>query len=145
MTLSSTSRPSKHHSNSVDIVRFLLKFGAVADAVDSAGNGPLHILAKSNGEFTESIARVLLDAGAHLDRANKEGSTAADIWMEERERENKRRRREDQQPGEWLDLPDWLREDVPKLQCLSARIISSRRIFYKDVLPVTLHPFVAMH
>jgi len=132
--------------STVDIVRFLLKFGAVADAVDSAGNGPLHILAKSNGEFTESIARVLLDAGAHLDRANKEGSTAADIWMEERERENKRRRREDQQPDDGLrDLPDWLREDVPKLQCLSARIIRSRGIFYKDVLPVTLHPFVAMH
>jgi len=131
--------------STADIVRFLLKFGAVADAVDLYGNGPLHFLARANGEFTDSIARVLLDAGAHLDRINKEGSTAADIWMEERERGNKRRGREDQQPDGWRDLPDWLREDVPKLKCLSARVVRYRRISYKDVVPVTLHPFVAMH
>jgi len=131
--------------NTADLVRFLLKFGALPDVIDSAGNGPLHTLARSNGEFTYSIARVLLDAGAHLDRINKEGLTAADVWIEKRERENYRRRRRDQQPGGWRKLPDWLREDVPKLLCLSARIISSRRIYYKDVVPVTLHPFVAMH
>jgi len=128
-----------------DIVRLLLKFGAVPDAVDRKGDSPLHILARSNGEFTDSIARVLLDAGAHLDRTNKEGMTAADVWMDKREQENKRRRREDQQPGGWRVLPDWLREDVPKLLCLSARIIRSRRIPYKKVVPVTLHPFVAIH
>ena len=88
---------------------------------------------------------MLLDAGAHLDRAYKKGLTDADFWMEEREQENKRRRREDQQPGGWRDLPDWLREDVRKLMCLCARVVRSRRISYKEVLPVTLQPFVAMH
>lgn len=131
-----------------DIVRLLLKYGALPDAVDADGDGPLHILARSNGEFTDSIARVLLDAGAHFDRANNEGLTAADVWIVKREQENNRRRRDDQQLGGWRDLPDWLQEGVqrvPKLQCLSARIIRSRGISYKDVLPVSLQSFVAMH
>jgi len=126
-----------------DIVRFLFKFGAFPDVVDFDGDGPLHIFARSNGEFTSSIARVLLDAGTHLDRSNKKGLTAADVWIE---RETiKRLLLGDHQPCGWRDLPDWLREDVPKLQCLSARIIRSRRIPYKKVVPVTLHPFVALH
>ena len=126
-------------------VRLLLKFGAVPDATTVEGDGPLHILAYGNGEFTESIARVLLDAGAHLDRKNKVGLTAADTWIEYMKWENKMRRREYQQPCGWRDLPDWLQEGVPKLQCLSARIIRSHRISYKDKLSPLLHPFVALH
>ena len=130
------------------IISLLLKFGALPDAVDANDGGPLHILARSNGKFTDSIARVLLDAGAHFDRANEKGLTAADVWIEKREQENNRRRRDDEQLGGWRDLPGWLQEGVqrvPKLQCLSARIIRSRRISYKDVLPVSLQSFVAMH
>jgi len=129
--------------NSLDFIRFLLRFGADPDAVDGNGNGAPHILAaKLNGELiTNAIALLLLDSGAHLDRANKNGMTAADVWKQER----KRWLKEDQKAGEWQDLPDWLRRDVPKLMCLSVRIIRSHRIPYLKVLPPFLQSFVSFH
>jgi len=114
--------------------RFLLRFGADADAVNGDGNGPLHFLAaKPNGELTNAIALLLLDAGAHLDRANKNRLTAADVWKEKR------------QAGGWRDLPEWLRGDVPRLMCLSARSILSHRIPFSKVLPPLLQSFASFH
>ncbi len=131
---------------SAPYVHLLLRFGADPDAVDCDGNGPLHILAaKPNAKYTNAdvnaIALLLLNAGAHLDRTNKNRLTAADVW----ELERKRRREEDQQAGGWQVLPDWLREDVPRLMCLSARTIRSRMFRYSKLLPPSLQSFVSFH
>jgi len=135
-----------HVDNTLGIIRLLLKFGANPDAVDEEGNGSLHYLAKRNGVLVEEAARLLLDSGAHFDRANKEGLTAVDVWKEERAQVNKRRRLENQLAVGWKDLPDWLQEtNVPRLLCLSARVIRSHRIPYLKKSPITLHPFIEMH
>jgi len=134
--------------NSQAFVRFLLHFGSDADVVDGySGDGPLHILAaEPNGLWTNAIAQLLLDSGAHLDRTNKYGLTAADVWEQKRQQQRKRPRGEGHPAGRWQDdLPDWLREDAPRLMCLTARVIRSHRIPYKKVLPSSLKTFVSFH
>jgi len=132
--------------NALSFFSFLLRLGADADAVNGDGDGPIHLLAaKPNGVYISAIAQLLLDSGAHLDRTNKKGLTAADVWKEKRQQERKRRREEDQPAVKQQDFPDWLREDVPRLMCLSARIISSHRVPYLKVLPPSLQSFVSFH
>jgi len=63
--------------------------------------------------------------------------TAADLWFQKNT------------PGkrDVTDLPDWLQEGVPKLMCLSARVIRRHKITYDDgaILPAVLIPFVSLH
>ena len=133
--------------NSQAFFRFLLHFGSDADVVDDSGDGPLHTLAaKPNGLWIKAIAQLLLDSGAHLDRTNRDGLTTADVWVQKRQQQRKRLRIEGHPAGRWQDhLPDWLREDVPRLMCLTARVIRSHRIPYKKVLPSSLKTFVSFH
>ena len=138
----------QEHTNEtlLRIAPLLLKFGANPDSVDGKGNGPLHYLAKGNGGLIDEVARLLLASGAHFDRVNKGGLTAVDVWKEERAQVNKRRRLENQLAVGWEDLPEWLQEtNVPRLLCLSARVIRSHRIPYLKKSPITLHPFIEMH
>lgn len=129
-------------------VGLLLKSGIDVNAGDSHGNGPLHLyLAEFNPGLGRdySIIRLLLDSGAHLDRVNKRGKTAVDLWTEYNERMKSFRW---EIPGvPQLDrLPDWCYENVPKLQCLSSRIIRAHKIHYtEETLPFFLHKFVEMH
>ena len=123
-------------------IQLLLQVNADPNTGDGGfGNGPLHVLASlryRNGQEhlinrTADAARLLLDYGAHLDRVNKYRKTAADVW---KKRNNSQ------------DLPIWLREpgSVPKLKCLSARIISSNNVHYTtETLIEILHPFVKEH
>ena len=133
-------------NNRLATVRLLLRAGADANAGDSKGNAPLHILLAKyyRDESRDAVARLLLDYGAHLDRVNKKGKTAVDVWTEE---DNKRKRYWEKhgRTVDSNDLPDWCYETVPKLFCLSARVIQSRKIPYKEKLPVILQKFVAMH
>lgn len=116
-------------------VQLLLEANSNPNALDLYnGNGPLHVLAArnhGNGVVIESVARLLLKYGAHLDMVNQDKKTAAQIWKENYGSQ---------------DLPLWLREPgtVPKLQCLSARIIRSNKIAFTK-LPEILHPFVKCH
>ncbi len=82
-------------------------------------------------ELVNSIARLLLDAGAHLDSVNNQGETAVDVWK----RENKK------------NTFDWLKDDggVPKLKCLTARVIHRQKVSHLDKLPVSLQVFIRMH
>jgi len=115
-------------------VKLLLEAHADPNAGDWNGNGPLHLLAlkqHGNGGVIESVARLLLKYGAHLDMVNRYKKTAAQIWKEKNGSQ---------------DLPLWLREPgtVPKLQCLFARIICLNNIAFTK-LPEILHPFVKCH
>jgi len=121
----------------VATVRLLLEANSDPNARDEVGNGFLHFLAYQRryryGELIENAALLLLKYGAHLDMVNKDRKTAADIWKEENKSQ---------------DLPIWLREpgSVPKLKCLSARIVSSNNVPYTaETLIEVLHPFVKIH
>ncbi len=128
-------------------VRQLLQLGVDPNLENKCGNSPLHILARIvakekryNRDLIDSIALILLDAGAHLDRVNKEGMTAADVWFMITKNLN---------PSAVLDLPDWCRGSVPKLICLSARVIRRYKISYEEngelLIPISLRSFVEMH
>jgi len=128
---------------SLFIVCLLLKLRVDTNAVNNDGDGPLHILAMDmymeDVETRDTIARLLLDSGAHLDMVNKEGMTPADLWLKEcKERE---------QIVDWRDLPGWLQQGVPKLKCLSSRVIRRHRVPYEDeeLVPPVLIRYVAMH
>ncbi len=127
---------SKYYSA---LVRFLLEAGADPDvAVDDAGNSSLHVAARLNDPvLSETIATLLLEKGAHVDRVNKAGQTATDVWIETRNRNGA-------ETG-WNALPDWCRT-LPSLLCLAARVIQVHKIPYtRGKTPAILHPFVAMH
>jgi len=122
-------------------IQLLLQVNADPNAGDNDGNGPLHVLASLRYENGQDFlinraayaAHLLLENGAHLDRVNQDRKTAAQVWMEKNYSQ---------------DLPPWLREPgtVPRLKCLSARIIRSNNVHYTtETLIEILHPFVKMH
>jgi len=119
----------------------LLELDVDTNAVINVGDGPLHLLARwsEDTETRDAIARVLLESGAHLDMVNKEGMTAADLWL--------KINKEVGEDVDVLDLPKWLQEDVSNLKCLCSRVIHHHRLSYNDeaILPAVLIPFVALH
>jgi len=123
-------------------IRLLLDAGTDPNAVDEVGNAPLHVVARLPRELMDPAARLLLESGAHLDRANNSGKTAADIWIECNEMEDD----QDEDDGaRWNARPDWCRA-TRSLSCLSARVMRSNLVPYEDGdLPATLNPFVDMH
>jgi len=142
-------------SKVLSVIDLLVRNGIDADAVDHAGNGALHYLAviKRNCIQREAAARLLLDHGAHLDRANNEGKTAADIWPEKKESGWFYFSEDGIGGGGWnADRPEWLNEGVPQLKCLAARVARRLdlhvRVLNKDglpKLPPTLVRFVGIH
>jgi len=152
-------------------IRLLLDSGADPNAVDRNGDGPLHILAQfdhlKDGELVAVAASILLDNGAlHLDQVNNSRKTAADVWIDQQKKKRERLRNRNEriddegsddeateneeddevEAARWKDLlPCWLHDDsVPKLQCLTARIIRSHEVPFSR-LPPSLRRFVTMH
>jgi len=103
--------------NNLALVRVLLEAGADPNvAVDEdAGNASLHVAAGFHDqELCEATGNLLLEHGAHLDRVNKAGKTAVDVWIETRNRIRASTR--------WDSRPNWCRA-VPNLLWLSARCV----------------------
>jgi len=121
-------------------VQLLLNAKADPNVADKHGNAPLHAVVKLKGELGDSLARLLVNSGAHLDQVNKFGKAAVDVWMEKNRR--KRLRTGDQRTA---DLPDWSRGIVHKLSCWAARTIRLNSIPYLNKVPATLNLFVKMH
>jgi len=137
-------------------VRLLLRAGADPNAGDVFGNGALHLLAIASKEYgindsiLEPIARMLLNAGAHLDRVNNERQTAADLWLEPAYELKLSWGEEDAKyhPDAPLksNMPGWLRDDsVPKLKCQCATVIRINGVPYNHIWPPMLHAFVGWH
>jgi len=129
----------------VSIVSFLLQLKEDPNVIGHYGTSLLHLLAQNplfeprNAEIIAATARLLLDAGAHLDMVDRNGDTPVDCWFWE-----------NRQQGwnvVWEDLPDWLKGDCPQLKCLCARVIRRHQVPYKDetALPAVLIPFIKMH
>jgi len=131
-------------------IRLLLDAGADPNAVerppcmrwpmDPSGNTPLHVVAalpQNCRELMDAAARMLLDAGAHLDSVNRSGMTAADIWIKRNEMGNNQ-----DEDARWNARPDWCRT-ARSLSYLAGRVIRSHKIHYADGgIPSTLIPFL---
>jgi len=147
-----------NHSNiqhlAIPTVDLLLRAGADPNAGYNNGNGVFHAMVIAYKEnnidayIQESVARLLLDAGAHLHRVNDERKTAANLWMNPNTESGIKR--------EWSgyykvttrksDLSSWLRDDsVPKLKCECAKVIRFNGMPCKHLLPPSLHLFVSWH
>jgi len=121
----------------VTVLRLLLDHGADPDTCDVDGNAPLHVLAQFDGEVVDTAANLLLSKGAHFDRVNKSGLTAADVWIKRHKGSNG-----------WSDRPSWCRPSIPPLlMCQCARVIRVNKVPYKEplILPVSLIPFIEFH
>jgi len=125
-------------------VRLLLNAGCDPNANDMDGNAPLHYLAQTDKPFVFSdmsmIAVLLLDFGAQLSRKNVDGKTAVDLLILKNER---KRNKNAEQGMIGVKLPNWCTE-LPRLTCLSARVIRRNRIPY-STLPATLIPMMEKH
>jgi len=118
-------------------IRLFLDAGADPNVgLDRAGNASLHIVAKMEHQLSEAATTLLLEKGAHVDRVNKAGQTAVDVWIQTRI--------ENGAETGWNARPDWCRT-VPNLLCLAARSVRVHKIPYKNATPATLHSTVAMH
>jgi len=132
-------KDNMHH---FDTIRLLLDAGADPNAVDGDGNAPLHVVARLPKELMDPGVRLLLESGAHLDRVNNSGKTAADIWIECNEMEGDQ---DEDDEARWKARPDWCRA-TRSLSCLSARVMRSNEVSYSDGdLPATLNLFIGMH
>ncbi|XP_054707076.1 protein fem-1 homolog B-like [Uloborus diversus] len=112
--------------------RLLIQCGAEVDVVDKAGNTPLHIIVAYQKPITDfmtlhSIITRLLEAGAHIDRANNEGESpfeavltgVAEIILKS--------------------------QNHISLKCISAKAVKKYHIPYKGIIPKTLVAFTDMH
>jgi len=127
-------------------VRLLLNAGCDPNAYDEYGSTPLHYLAQLDERYWFSTLDVniqlLLDFGAQLGQMNAYGRTAVDLWKQTNGR--LRSRNEDKDQGiVGLELPDWCTE-LPRLTCLSARVIRRDRIQYSK-LPFNLISMIEKH
>jgi len=124
------------------MVDLLLKAGADPNLIDNKGNCPLHFLALLQDERLDPVGQLLRDAGTHLDRANRDGRTSAELWFIARDEKS----RDGKRAWKWSDLPDWCREEyVPNLSCLCARIVRRFKVPYKDKVPTSICAFVDIH
>ncbi|GIY64659.1 protein fem-1 homolog B [Caerostris darwini] len=112
--------------------RMLIQCGADVNAVDNAGNTPLHIIVAYQKPITDfmtlhSIITKLLDAGCHIDRVNNDGESpfekvltgVAEIILKSQYQIN--------------------------LKCIAAKAVKKYNIPYRGIIPMTLAVFTDMH
>ena len=108
--------------------RLLIQCGANVNAIDTARNTPLHIVAINNkSTCDESILKLLCDAGAHLDYANVLGEIPVDVASN-------------------LNIKRLLKSNMKlSLKCLCARLIQKKNVPFREKIAVSLVNFVEKH
>lgn len=132
--------------NRFAVIKLLLENEADPHVVDGNGWGALHHLAymEADGTDVDKIARLLLEWGVHLDRVDKDRRTPVDIYS----RTRIRRGHGNVEDPTRINLPNWLQEGVPKLECLCARVLRRHNISHSDPsksLPSSMRDFVDLH
>ena len=114
------------------LVRLLLKCGADVNALDIDGNSALHIIVQFSHPISHfmtlhNIIVSLVDAGVHIDCANKQHQTAQDVST----------------TGVAEVI---LRTKFSlSLKCIAARAVRKHDIAFHNIVPVSLEEFIAMH
>ncbi|XP_017143885.1 protein fem-1 homolog CG6966 [Drosophila miranda] len=111
---------------STTLAKALLEVGADPNAIDNAGNTPLH-LAATLQPYVEPLAHILLEGGAHLDTKNIAGETFESLLG----------------PTPMHKIIDPMKYTT--LACLAARTIKRHDIHYKGTVPETLYDFIELH
>lgn len=124
----------------VSVVALLLQCGALINWLDDRRNTPFHLLLYSDRpEITvpivpsvssatqESISRLMLDAGAHIDLKNAIGETVMDKLV-----------------GSHLNI-GFCWADHMTLKCLAATAVKHSNLAYQDAVPKVLIPFIELH
>lgn len=111
---------------SPQLAKALLMVGANPNEKDEAGNTPLHLAALAR-PCPSSLAKTLLDYGAHLDAKNADGDTFETLLQ-------------NQQLHELVNPVKYT-----KLSCLAARVIQKHQIKYVDHVPKSLYEFIESH
>jgi len=142
LLLLSTKRPydTGYANRMLAMVDLLFKAGADPNSIDNERNCPIHLLALLQDEELDPVGHLLRDATTHLDRANQDGRTAAELWFIARDKKYGKR------AWKWSDLPDWCREDdVPNLSCLCARVVRRNGVPHEHKVPVSISAFIKIH
>ncbi|XP_022209418.1 protein fem-1 homolog CG6966 [Drosophila obscura] len=111
---------------STTLAKALLEVGADPNAIDDAGNTPLH-LAATLQPYVEPLAHILLEGGAHLDTKNFAGETFESLLG----------------PTPMHKIIDPMKYTT--LACLAARSIKRHDIHYEGTVPETLYDFIELH
>jgi len=115
-----------------NLVRLLLKCGVEVNALDSDGNSALHIIVQFSHPISHfmtlhNIIVSLVDAGIHIDCANKQHQTAQDVST----------------TGVAEVI---LRTKFSlSLKCIAARVVRKHNIAFRSIVPASLEEFIAMH
>jgi len=114
------------------LVRLLLKCGADVNARDIDGNNALHTIVQFSHPISHfmtlhNIIVSLVDAGVHIDCVNKQCQTAQDVST--------------------TGVADVIirTKFSLSLKCIAARTIRKHNIAFRNVVPVSLEEFIAMH
>ncbi|KAH8369247.1 hypothetical protein KR009_005625, partial [Drosophila setifemur] len=110
---------------SVTLAKALLEVGADPNAIDDAGNTPLHLATMQ--PYVEPLAHILLEGGAHLDTKNYAGETFESLLA----------------PTPMHKIIDPMKYTT--LACLAARTIKKHDIRYEGTVPATLYEFIELH
>jgi len=114
------------------LVRLLLKCGADVNALDVDGNTALHTIVQFSHPISHfmtlhNIIVSLVDAGVHIDCANKQRQTAQEVST----------------TGVAEVI---LRTKFSlSLKCIAARAVRKHNIAFHSIVPVSLEEFIAMH
>lgn len=114
------------------LVRLLLKCGADVNALDVNGNTALHVIVQFSHPISHfmtlhNIIVSLVDAGVHVDCANKQRQTARDVST-----------------TGVAEVILWTKFSL-SLKCIAARAVRKHNIAFHNVVPVSLEEFIAMH
>ncbi|XP_017035858.1 protein fem-1 homolog CG6966 [Drosophila kikkawai] len=110
---------------SVTLAKALLEVGADPNAIDDAGNTPLHLATMQ--PYVETLSHTLLEGGAHLDTKNHAGETFESLLA----------------PTPMHKIIDPMKYTT--LACLAARTIKKHEIRYEGTVPATLYEFIELH
>lgn len=110
---------------SVTLAKALLEVGADPNAIDEAGNTPLHLATMQ--PYVEPLSHILLEGGAHLDTKNYAGETFESLLA----------------PTPMHKIIDPMKYTT--LACLAARTIKKHDIRYEGTVPATLYEFIELH
>ncbi|XP_017057574.1 protein fem-1 homolog CG6966 [Drosophila ficusphila] len=110
---------------SVTLAKALLEVGADPNAIDEAGNTPLHLATMQ--PYVEPLSHILLEGGAHLDTKNYAGETFESLLA----------------PTPMHKIIDPMKYTT--LACLAARTIKKHDIRYQGTVPATLYEFIELH